>query len=172
MQLGVDFSVQTRHVVARADPERNQSKTMTLKRLNFALKLKPRVATALLATFALVALAPVAAQVGHPAKGSWIGYWGPDAETQNRILLVLNWQERQLTGVINPGRDSVAIDRADIDYDTWTMTIEARMPAADGGTKRFVTTGRLENLGSWVNRRYAGTYRHGEETGEFSLTLN
>ena len=120
----------------------------------------------------LILAAPLGAQVGHPAKGSWLGYWGTSADERNRMLLVLDWQDRELTGRINPGRNQVEVRRAEIDYDTWTLTIEADMPTADGGAAAFVATGRLENLGSWVNRRYSGTYTHGGERGVFLLTLN
>jgi len=126
-----------------------------------------------IAALAVLALAgPAAAQVGHPAKGSWLGYWGPSADEQKRMLLVLNWENREIVGVINPGRDSIPVKHADIDFETWTMTVEADMPTSDGGSEPLVVTGKLENLGSWVNRRYSGTYRHGDETGTFRLTLN
>ena len=125
------------------------------------------------AAAALLALAaPALAQVGHPAKGSWIGYWGTSVEDRNRMLLLLDWEDREVIGTINPGRNSAAVERATIDYDTWTMTIEAQMPDGDGGTAPFVATGQLENLGSWVNRRYSGTYTLGDESGTFVLTLN
>lgn len=117
-------------------------------------------------------LLPALAQVGHPAKGSWLGFWGPNDAEQRRILLDLDWHDRQVVGTINPGPNGVKIDRVNIDYDTWTMTIEANMPSSNGKTARYVATGKLENLGSWVNRRYSGTYRFGDETGTFILTLN
>jgi hypothetical protein len=116
--------------------------------------------------------ATAGAQVGHPVKGSWLGYWGPSETEQHRILLVLDWENREIVGTINPGPNAVPIDRAEIDYSSWVLTIEADMPVEDGGTARYVATGQLENLGSWVNRRYSGTYRHGSEAGTFSLTLN
>jgi len=117
-------------------------------------------------------LLPALAQVGHPAKGSWLGFWGPSETERRRILLDLDWRDRQVAGTINPGPNAVKIDRVNIDYDTWTMTIEADMPLSNGKAAPFVATGKLENLGSWVNRRYSGTYRHGDETGTFILTLN
>lgn len=120
----------------------------------------------------VVAGLPALAQVGHPAKGSWIGYWGTSEDDRNRILLVLDWEDRQVVGTINPGRNAVAIERADIDYDSWTMTIEAPMPLDGGGDATWTAEGKLENLGSWTNRRYTGTYRHGDETGRFALVLN
>lgn len=127
---------------------------------------------ALAALVAAAAAVPAAAQVGHPAKGSWLGYWGPSQTERNRMLLVLDWENRELVGTINPGPNAVPVDRADIDYSTWTMTIEAQMPVEGGGTAPYVATGTLENLGSWINRRYSGTYRHADETGSFLLTLN
>jgi hypothetical protein len=129
------------------------------------------LASALLLTVLAAAL-PADAQTGHPAKGSWLGYWGPSEADQRRLRLLLDWESRALTGVINPGRNAIAITRAEIDYDTWTMTLEAEMPAADGSTAPWVAVGSLENLGSWRNRRWSGTYTHGDESGAFQLTLN
>jgi hypothetical protein len=120
----------------------------------------------------LAATLPAFSQVGHPAKGSWSGYWGPTESDQNRILLVLDWENNELIGTINPGPNAIEIDRAELDVATWTLTIEADMPAEAGGTERYVVTGTLENLGSWINRKYSGTYRHGKENGTFTVTLN
>jgi hypothetical protein len=128
--------------------------------------------TLVLGLLSALALLPAFGQVGHPAKGSWLGFWGPSETERRRILLDLDWRDRRIVGTINPGPHGVPIDRAEIDYDTWTMTIEADMPLESGGKARYVATGKLENLGSWVNRRYSGTYRHGDETGTFILTLN
>ena len=120
----------------------------------------------------LAVAGPLVAQTGHPVKGSWLGYWGPSESERHRILLVLDWENRAITGTINPGSNAVSVDRTEIDYSTWVLTIEANMPVASGGTARYVATGKIENLGSWVNRRYSGTYRHGDETGTFLVTLN
>jgi hypothetical protein len=126
----------------------------------------------LLVAAGLAIAAPVSAQVGHPAKGSWLGFWGPDDASRKRILLLLDWENREVVGTINPGRNAVTIDSAEIDYSTWTMTLEAQMPVDGGGTAAWVAVGKLENLGSWVNRRYSGTYTHGGESGTFLVTLN
>lgn len=122
----------------------------------------------------LAATVPAVSQVGHPAKGSWSGYWGPGDTEQRRMLLLLDWEDNRITGTINPGRNGTDIDRAALDASNWMLTLEAEMPT-EGGSGRtvpFVATGKLENLGSWTNRRYSGTYRLGDETGSFSLTLN
>ena len=119
-------------------------------------------------TLAMTALA----QVGHPAKGSWSGYWGTSDASKRRILLVLDWRDQQITGVINPGPNQVPIDKADLDVDTWTLRLEAALPTTGGAKAPFVATGKLTNLGSWTTRTYSGTYVFGAETGRFTVTLN
>lgn len=114
---------------------------------------------------------PAMAQLGHPAKGSWLGYWGQGKDDQHRMRLLMHWEDQTLSGVINPGPKAVPVDKATIDYDDWTMTLEAKMPDSAGKAVPWVATGKIENLGSWYNRRWSGTYRYGDETGDFSLTL-
>jgi hypothetical protein len=112
------------------------------------------------------------AQVGHPAKGTWLGYWGPSEKEQRRLVLQLDWDNNQVVGVLNPGPKSARITHSQIDYETWTLTIEADLPNAAGKPQHWVATGKLENLGSWSNRRYKGTYKFGAETGSFLVTLH
>ncbi len=131
----------------------------------------PRIPLAAI-VFACLATAPLWAQVGHPAKGAWSGYWGPGEAEQRRMLLVLDWVDNEITGMINPGRNGVEVDAAELDESTWMLTIEAEMPVEGGTSARYIATGTIENLGSWTNRRYSGTYRHGDETGTFLVTLN
>lgn len=121
---------------------------------------------------AFVLALPAQAQVGHPAKGSWLGYWGPDEDDQQRILLLMDWKNRDIVATINPGPKAVAVTSAMINYDDWTVTLKADMPVDGGGTQPWVATGTLDNLGSWHNRRLRGTYRFGDETGKFLLYLN
>jgi hypothetical protein len=134
--------------------------------------MKTRLSRLACVVVCLALAGPALSQVGHPAKGSWSGYWGPDANDKHRMLLILDWRNNELTGVINPGKNAAEIERASLDPATWTLTIEADMPFEDGSRGPFIATGKLENLGSWTNRRYSGTYRHGDETGEFMVTLN
>jgi hypothetical protein len=123
--------------------------------------------------FLLAAVAAAApAQVGHPAKGSWSGYWGTSDAAKRRVLLLLDWRDRQLSGIINPGPNQVPIDELELDVSTWTLRLEAQMPTTGGAKAPWVATGQLTNLGSWTTRTYSGTYVFGDETGRFTVTLN
>jgi hypothetical protein len=130
-----------------------------------------RIRTAAWVAAAMLLVGQAVAQVGHPAKGSWLGFWGPDSKQQHRVVLLLDWRDRALAGFFNPGPKQAPVTRAEIDYDTWTMTLEALVPATDGKPQRWVGTGKIENLGSWTNRRWSGTYTHGNERGSFKVTL-
>lgn len=112
------------------------------------------------------------AQVGHPAKGSWLGHWGPDEKTSHRMIMNLDWRNRTVVGEINPGPNAAKVTRADIDYSTWTMVLETNLPDAAGRSQKWVGTGKIENLGSWTNRVYSGTYTFGSEKGSFKLVLH
>jgi hypothetical protein len=46
------------------------------------------------------------------------------------------------------------------------------MPTGNCRTERYRATGTIENLGSWTNRRYSGTYELGSERGTFIVALN
>src|SRR5438105_3896489 len=55
---------------------------------------------------------PVIAQEGHPLKGSWIGVWESNTQHGNDVLLVMNWDGKNVSGTINPGTDNIKIDKA------------------------------------------------------------
>ncbi len=111
---------------------------------------------------------PALAQTGHPATGSWSGDLIPfTSEDNQRIRLLIEAWDGELTGTINPGRRGVEIDSVSLEAESWTLTIEADMP--DG---KLVMEGKLTNLGSWTNRKYRGAYTIGDSKGTFDITLN
>ncbi len=54
------------------------------------------------------------AQEGHPAKGTWVGFWGPTA-SQTRIVIVMDYDGKNLSGVVNPGPNALPIKLARMD---------------------------------------------------------
>lgn len=111
---------------------------------------------------------PALAQTGHPAAGSWSGNLIPlSAEDSQRVRLLINAMDGELSGTLNPGRRGVEMTSVSLEAESWTLTIEADMP--DG---KLVMEGKLSNLGSWTNRKFRGAYTLGNTKGTFDITLN
>lgn len=115
----------------------------------------------------LIALLNAAAfaQQGHPLTGTWTGDWGASPTQRTQITLVMNWDGRNVSGLIDPGPNSIPISSVYIDFTNWTVRIEAE-------TKDHVhiaAKGRLEDIGSY-HRRIEGSWRQGAVNGDFRLT--
>ena len=67
----------------------------------------------------------MSAQEGHPLKGSWLGTWGPAKTHSNDIVLVMNWDGKTITGMINPGTDNIPIKNATLNPEGWVVHFEA-----------------------------------------------
>ena len=120
-------------------------------------------------TLSLVALTGGAAvaQEGHPLKGSWIGTWSGNKVHGDDVLLVLNWDGKAITGIINPGTDDMAIKAATLDADKWTVHLEA--DAKDkAGAISYVIDGKIENL-AMHNRLITGTWKSQRGSGAFRI---
>jgi hypothetical protein len=117
--------------------------------------------------FASLALA----QEGHPAKGTWVGYWGPTA-TQNRIVIVIDYDGKNLTGTLNPGPNAVPIKMARLDITpgtppaqpgelpgepTFKLHIEAGANDAKGNPLTIVADGTMQDV-ALPSRSIAGTW--------------
>jgi len=119
--------------------------------------------------FSALAFAAAAfAQEGHPLSGTWTGDWGQGATSRNHITLVMNWDGDKVTGVINPGPDSIALGNVSVDYTRWIVRIDADTKDAGGKPLRIEVEGRLEELGS-PRRRLVGTWHQGAMTGDFKV---
>lgn len=110
---------------------------------------------------ALVVLAPsfnAGAQEGFPLKGSWIGSWAGNQVHGDSLLLVLDWDGKAISGVINPGTDDIAITKATLDPNGWAVTIEADAKDKAGAAVHYVLEGKLQDL-ELPNRSIVGTWR-------------
>jgi hypothetical protein len=119
-----------------------------------------RTRTFVLAAVIVVFAASARTQEGHPLTGTWAGDWGPAGAPRTHITMVMEWDGKAVTGVINPGPDAISLTAVSVDWGTWTVRIEAKGIAAEG---------RLEDIGSY-HRRIAGTWNQGGAKGEFKLT--
>lgn len=109
------------------------------------------------------------AQEGHPLTGTWVGDWGPTATQRNHVTFVMSWDGQKVTGVINPGPDSIPIGSVFVDVTNWTVRIEADTKDQSGNPVHIAAEGRLEDIGS-VHRTIRGTWREGTTKGDFKIT--
>ena len=115
--------------------------------------------------------ATLLAQTGHPVKGSWSGELTPasagNSGSATHMRLLFNAKNGELSGSVNPGKNGVIMTKVALDAASWTLTVNA--PLKEGA---LVLTGTLSNLGSWTNRKYAGTYTLGSQKGKFEFIIN
>ena len=108
------------------------------------------------------------AQEGHPLTGTWYGDWGPSAAQRNQITIVMSWDGKNVSGIINPGPDVIPIKVATLDSTKWAVHLEADGKDEKGQPVHFVADGKLENIGSY-NRTMTGSWNHGTTKGDFKL---
>jgi hypothetical protein len=124
---------------------------------------------ALFVLAAWVALTIAFAQQGHPLTGTWNGDWGLTSTQRTQVTLVLNWDGKNVTGIMNPGPDSVALSSVAVDVATWTVRIEADAKDSSGKPVHISAEGKLDDLGSY-HRTLSGTWRQGTAKGDFKVT--
>jgi len=130
------------------------------------MRAKAILLVGLLACLTLVVTA--FAQEGHPLKGTWLGDWGPSKTDRNQVTVYMDWDGKQITGMVNPGPGSVALKNATLEPKGWVVHFEADVKNAAGQTITYVVDGKIENLGL-SNRSIAGTWSHGNVKGDFRI---
>jgi len=124
-------------------------------------------------TIALVIPSMAGAQFGHPMKGQWSGEWGPK-NNPSRLLLNLDWDGKEITGVINPGGNQATVKSVTFDYTNptaWGVKITAEGKDASGKPIAISVDGKLENLGAYT-KLFHGTWTEGGKKGDFTVTRN
>lgn len=120
------------------------------------------------ALLAIALVVPLIAQEGHPLKGSWIGVWESNAQHGNDVLLVMNWDGKAVTGIINPGTDNIKLDRATLDPSGWKVHLEADAKDKQGAAVRYVIDGAIQQL-EMPNRYITGTWTSQRGKGKFEV---
>lgn len=127
------------------------------------------VVAAALALLSSTALQPAAAQEGHPLKGSWLGTWKDNAALGDDLILILDWDGKNITGMINPGTDNIPVAKATLVPTGWMVTIEADAKDKSGAALHYVIEAKLENL-ELPNRSLVGTWRNQRGRGAFEAS--
>lgn len=121
------------------------------------------------AVLALAFMVPSSAQEGHPLKGSWLGEWKGNTVHGDNILLILDWDGKAITGMINPGTDNIPLKSASLEPKGWVVHIEADGKDKDGSTVSYVIDGKIENL-ELPNRSIVGTWSSNKGRGMFTAS--
>jgi hypothetical protein len=108
------------------------------------------------------------AQEGHPLKGSWLGEWTGNTVHGDNILLILDWDGKAVTGMINPGTDNIPLTKASLDPNGWAVKIEADAKDKSGAAVHYVIEGHIENL-ELPNRQITGTWSSQKGRGKFAV---
>jgi hypothetical protein len=103
---------------------------------------------------------PLHAQEGHPLAGTWHGTWGPNANDRHDVTLVMDYDGKAVTGMINPGPDAVHFDRVTLDPATWTVRFDA---------KGIVIDAKIEDVTN-RHRSIVGTWTQGAMKGDFKVS--
>jgi hypothetical protein len=117
----------------------------------------------------LLLIIPAFAQEGHPLSGTWHGDWGPTPTHRNDVTLVLDWDGKNINGLINPGPDSIKLSTATLDPSNWTVHFEGDVKDHNGNPVHFVIDGKIQNLTA-IRRSIAGTWKNGNVKGDFKIT--
>lgn len=140
-----------------------------------------------LMSFLLVA-ASVHAQEGHPAKGTWVGYWGPTTTVQSRIVLVMDHDGKTMSGVLNPGPNAAPLKVARLDITPGTPSPKEGVPPilpifkvyfevdakdAAGNPVAIVAEGTMHNVAlpnRWITGTWTQTSGGSTVKNEFKIT--
>ena len=131
----------------------------------------------LLGVFALLLMLPVigaglaptvAAQEGHPLVGTWHGTWGPNAKERHDLTLVLEFDGKAITGMMNPGPDSVRFDKVTLDPTNWSVHMEAT-PKAPSKAAPIVIDVTIQDITNRY-RSLVGTFTQGTVKGDFKAS--
>jgi hypothetical protein len=130
----------------------------------------------LLALLSLLAVSMSAfAQEGFPLNGTWSGNWGPanaKEDDRNYTTLVMSWDGKKISGLVDPGPDSATFKSATLDSSKWTVRLEYDLKDRAGKLLPFVVEAKLVNAASRKGRMLDGTYTHGTTKGTFKVSMD
>jgi hypothetical protein len=107
------------------------------------------------------------AQEGHPLKGTWHGSWGVNEKDRTQVTLVMDWDGKNVTGIMNPGLRSSKLENISFDpAGGWKFHFESNYKDKAGATSRVVIDCKIEDVTS-PRRQLVGTFAQGEKKGDF-----
>src|SRR5207249_10323514 len=105
------------------------------------------------------------AQEGFPLKGTWVGDWGPAKDRRNPVVVFMDWDGKNITGIINPGPAAIPIQKASLQPKGWLVHLEADAKDKSGNTLHYVIEGHIEDLGLYYPS-IVGTWNYGNQKAD------
>jgi hypothetical protein len=96
------------------------------------------------------------AQEGFPLDGTWRGQRQAGTEPSVTIVMVLQWDGKKVSGLIDPGPKAIQIASAELIPEGWQVKIDARTRAGE----LISFTGVIGKLGAY-DRTITGTWMEG-----------
>ena len=96
------------------------------------------------------------AQEGFPLDGTWRGQRVAGTDTPVTIVMVLGWDGKTISGLIDPGPKSIQITKAELIPEGWRVKIEAHTKSGEA----ISFTGAIGKLGAY-DRTITGTWIEG-----------
>jgi len=116
----------------------------------------------------LIIVAPVLAQEGHPLVGSWHGNWGPNPTSRTDITVIMDWDGKIISGVVNPGFDGAQMQNAKLNPQDWTVHFEVDWKEKSGTKVHCLVDGKIDKLGS-DRRTLTGSWNCGSTKNDFKI---
>lgn len=110
----------------------------------------------LYAALLLVFAATVTAQEGFPLDGTWRSDTVMKDGSQRTIVLVMQWDGKQISGTMNPGREGADFTGGKLNPEGWKFTLD--LTNKKGEKVHF--DGVISDLGKY-NRVLAGKWTEG-----------
>jgi hypothetical protein len=126
--------------------------------------MKKLYAFALVAGLVLAAAAFAQQSGSDVLTGTWVGDWGPSPSDRNQVTVQLKWDGKALTGTVNPGPNSVPLQKSTFDPAANTVHFEADAKGHSGSTVHYLIDGKVEG------NTMTGTWSHDTVKGDFKIT--
>lgn len=100
-------------------------------------------------------------------KGTWHGTWGTNAKERTTVTLVLDWDGKDVTGILNPGLRSATLEKTSLNPTGWMFHFEADVKdRTTGAVSHVVVDAKIEEVTS-PRRSLVGTWTQGTLKGDF-----
>ena len=96
--------------------------------------------------------------------GTWHGTWGPTAAQRNDVTIVMEYDGKTISGLLNPGPDGTRFDTITLEPNKWAVHFEAtpkgaKAPIVIDATLQDVTNRRRTLTGTWMQGSVKGDFK-------------